>query len=91
MDDRRRHILAIAALPAMLPLANGVVAQEPFPNINDAEGHLYAALSDLAASGTVRFPWSQGGGDLPSAQRDLPTRDRQAGCRLNLLVPALRR
>jgi hypothetical protein len=47
MDIRRRHILAIAALPAMLLLANGALAQEPFPNINDAEGHLYAALDSL--------------------------------------------
>jgi hypothetical protein len=47
MHIRRRPILAIAALPVMLLLANGVVAQEPFPNVNDAEGHLYTALDSL--------------------------------------------
>ena len=31
----------------MLLLANCVMAQEPFPNINDGEGHLYAALDSL--------------------------------------------
>jgi hypothetical protein len=44
MHIRRRLILTI---PAILALANCVVAQEPFPNINDAEGQLYTALDSL--------------------------------------------
>ena len=39
--------LRIAAVSTMILMANCVVAQEPFPNINDAEGHLYAALDSL--------------------------------------------
>jgi hypothetical protein len=46
---RRCLLISIksVALIATLALTNCVVAQEPFPNINDAEGHLSAALQSL--------------------------------------------
>ncbi len=44
---RRSLVLKATTLSAMLLLANCVMAQEPFPNINDGEGHLYAALDSL--------------------------------------------
>jgi hypothetical protein len=47
MRIRGPYILTIVAIPAMLLLADCVVAQEPFPNVNDAEGHLYTALDAL--------------------------------------------
>ncbi|MEJ0020080.1 MAG: hypothetical protein WDN25_26745 [Acetobacteraceae bacterium] len=43
----RLSLVKTAALTALLLLADCVVAQEPFPNINEAEGHLYAALDAL--------------------------------------------
>jgi len=43
----RRPIFRATAATAMLLLANCAIAQEPYPNINDAEGQLYAALDSL--------------------------------------------
>lgn len=47
MPIRYTWLLKTSAVATMILMANCVVAQEPFPNINDAEGHLYAALDSL--------------------------------------------
>lgn len=47
MYFQRRYLLTAGMFSTMLLTANCSAAQEPFPNINDAEGHLYSALDSL--------------------------------------------
>jgi hypothetical protein len=47
MRHRCRVVPKLVALLAIVFLSNCVTAQEPFPNINNAEGQLYGALNSL--------------------------------------------
>ncbi|MGE4048036.1 MAG: hypothetical protein AB7F35_24470 [Acetobacteraceae bacterium] len=47
MRFERPYLLTAATFYAMLLIANCTAAQEPFPNVNDAERHLYSALDSL--------------------------------------------
>jgi hypothetical protein len=41
------YAVKVVAVGVLLTLGNCAMAQDPFPNINDGEGQLYAALDSL--------------------------------------------
>jgi hypothetical protein len=53
MRTPRRIALRLATLSAIIFLSNCVTAQEPYPNISNAEGQLYAALDSLHQAPSV--------------------------------------